>query len=166
MDRNQALHGAAKLLEEFESLDSAAPGLLKHLGFAFDCGWAALWEADLTTGSLRIVGTWQDPSIRSDEFKDFTNHWNPGYGEGIVGKAWRTLQPQFSRNLVQDMSLPRSLLAKNAGLESGVWVPIQSRRGAFVLECMLRSQPDQELIPALQRLAILIAEFVDRTGKR
>jgi hypothetical protein len=166
MDLNQALEGAAKLLENFESLESASSGLLGHLGPALDSGWVALWETDLIVDSLRIVAAWQDPSLRSDEFKDFTTQWKPGYGEGIVGKAWRTLQPQLSLNLVQDMSLPRSLFAKSAGLESGVWIPIQSRRKAFVLECMLRSRPDQALMPALQRLAILIAEFVDRNGKR
>jgi hypothetical protein len=161
----QTLDQIIRLLQRSEDLDAAAPELLKHLGPALDCGWAALWETVHISDSLRILASWQDPSVQSREFKDFTIQWHPDYGEGMVGKAWRTLQLQVSLNLIQEMSLPRSLYARSAGLVSGVWVPIQSPRRGFVLECLLKSTPRESLVQTLQNLAAEIADSVERKRK-
>src|SRR5262245_17428269 len=161
MNLDQILDRALRLLRNFESLEDAGPSLLKFIGPALDCGSAALGNGGVASDTLAAIATWHPTSAPSARLKEFTTRWQPAYGEGMVGKTWRTLQLQFSLNVVQDMILPRSLYAKEAGIVSGIWVPVQAHRGGFVLECLLRSAPDPTLTAILQKLADGMAELVD-----
>lgn len=151
----------ASLLGRVKDLEATADSLVEQLGPAVDCGWLALWKAQSDTETLRVFSTWQSLSIRAGDFEKFTRRWQPSFGEGMVGEAWRSSRPQSTSNIVQDMVLPRSLYAKGAGLVEGLWIPIRIRKSGFVLECLWSAAPGQALPKRMEQLARGMIAFLD-----
>jgi hypothetical protein len=48
--------------------------------------------------------------------------------EGNAGLVWRTGKPICADNLTLQMCLPRSLDAKAAGLQGGIWIPVRRKK--------------------------------------
>lgn len=143
-------------------MEAAASALVEHLGRALRCGWVSFWKSQSASATLRVLSTWHSPSTQTAELEDFTGRWQPSAGEGKVGEAWRSLRPQYSGNVIQDMALPRSLLATRAGLFNGLWMPIPAGKAVFVLEFLWSSKSGTGLPALLGTLPEEIAAFVER----
>ncbi|MGE0632679.1 MAG: GAF domain-containing protein, partial [Pseudobdellovibrionaceae bacterium] len=52
-------------------------------------------------------------------------------GEGMPGIVWRMKRAEWSRDIIKDMMLPRSLRAHNLGLDAGMWIPVIDKNNIF-----------------------------------
>jgi hypothetical protein len=152
----------ASLLGQVKNLEAVAKTFVEQIGPAVQGGWLALWKAQPESDTLLVLSTWQSPSTQAGDLEDFSLHWKPTLGEGMVGEASRTSQPQSSGNVIQDMILPRSLYAKGAGLVNGLWIPTSVGRAGFVLECLWDSKPNSGITAMVAKLAKEIAVLVER----
>jgi hypothetical protein len=84
----------------------------------------------------------------------------------MVGKAWRYFEPQSTGKIIQDMVLPRSLYARKADLDSGLWIPIRASKAGYVFECLWNSSPDTSPAVMVEQLAKVIVALLERKSSR
>jgi len=65
------------------------------------------------------------------------------FREGTAGHVWRTRKPVRTTDIVHDMCLPRSLDAKEASLQGGVWFALKADDAAYGVKELL----GRELLP-------------------
>ena len=51
--------------------------------------------------------------------------------EGIAGHVCRGKKPVWTLDLMNDMCLPRSLLAQRGGLQGGLWFAIKTKQAVY-----------------------------------
>lgn len=101
--------------------------LVKGLGGV----WGAYWYVDEASELLRFSQSWHTPEFNPATLDEHIQKRTFTSGEGMPGTVWRTRKAEWSRDIVKDMMLPRSLKALNAGLEAGMWIPIVNINGIF-----------------------------------
>lgn len=100
-------------------------GMIQSLCGWFHCEWGTLWHVREDRQVLLPIAAWRDPLLPADRLWEDTRHKTLAPDEGNAGIVWRTGQPKCASNLVLDMCLPRSLDARDAGLVSGIWIPVR-----------------------------------------
>lgn len=98
--------------------------LLAKFAQAMGGTWCAYWLVDEASTLLRFSQDWCSAEFNRAVLDDQIQKRTFSPGEGMPGTVWRTKKAAWSRDIVKDMMLPRSLRALDAGLETGVWIPI------------------------------------------
>jgi hypothetical protein len=151
------------MLRSSKAVSSAAPALVETLARWFDCSWGSYWKADFHSAALRVVGTWMaDPKLLTPMFRDAENRVLT-LGEGMPGNVWRLGRPVYSGDLVRDMCLPRSLIARAANLSAGIWFPVRRERDIYAIIELLGQDlwaDDQQILNQLGILGNSIAEML------
>jgi hypothetical protein len=132
MTRSPQFVRLCKLLKEKSrastDFNSVAFLMTQELCEWFHCEWGTFWQVDPRGTVLNPVASWREPSLRADKLLADTERKRLQIDEGNAGIVWRTGKPKCADNLVMEMCLPRSLDAKAAGLQGGIWIPVRGKK--------------------------------------
>jgi serine phosphatase RsbU (regulator of sigma subunit) len=158
-------HAVARILAGSADLADAAAKILQAI--ADGLGWdaAAFWVPDRVHGGLRCIEFWHTPRLEVTGFEEASRQITLPSGIGIPGRVWATEQPIWIEDVAADADLPRSWIARDAGLHGSCAFPV--RNGAEflgVLEFFSREiwHPDEELLRAMSSIGSHISQFIGR----
>src|SRR5262245_53972190 len=104
------LYETARALTESETLEEAAPRMLKAVCEALGWGFGAIWAVDRAgTGKvLRPVGTWHALSLPLARFTAATQQTTFASGIGLPGRVWSSGEPAWIPDVTRDVNFPRA----------------------------------------------------------
>ncbi|HEV7517643.1 MAG TPA: PAS domain-containing protein [Thermoanaerobaculia bacterium] len=161
--RLSAEHAVTRLLNEAQSLDDAAPGILEALCDTLGGRAGALWQLAPGAERLRCAAVWSCPGAELDAFKAATASLTCGRGQGLPGRVWAERTAAVIEELAQDPDFERRTVAAPAGLASGFGFPIAVGSELFgVVEFFTdRSfSPDEPLLLMMTAIGHDIAQFI------
>lgn len=135
--------------------------LLAGIARAFSCQWATFWEVSSTDGLLCPAKLWNEDGVSARQLEQDTSSRKLTMSEGTAGHVWRTQRPVWTADIVKDMCLPRSLHAKSAGLEGGVWFALKTDDGVYGVIELLGRDP----LPATEEALIVVEQFGISLGR-
>ncbi|MBW7858920.1 MAG: PAS domain S-box protein [Leptonema sp. (in: Bacteria)] len=132
--------------------------LLKEICNSTGWSYAEAWAIDPVTERLVSYPSWycgqNEASVQ--DFRNQSLRYRFKKGEGMIGKAWQTGQPQWIANLSGHILFKRSALVEKLGYQSAVAIPITSgEETPMVLSFLLKSNQDanQELVNLISMVA-------------
>lgn len=139
--------------------------VLPRLATAVGCTWATYWQVSLQPCALLPEVTWKrDPQLGSD-LERHTLGRRLSMSEGTAGHVWRSRKPIWTRDLVNDMCLPRSLEAKANGMQGGIWFAVKSDTVVYGVVEMLGPDvipSNDSLLLTIERLGMVLGAWVAR----
>jgi hypothetical protein len=142
--------------------------VLGQLAEGLNCLWATYWQVDTLQMRLIPAALWQHPSVAAEPLVRDTKNMQLTLSQGTAGHVWRSQKPVCTTNLIQDMCLPRSIGARSAGLQGGIWFAVKTDRAVYgVLEFLgpaFESSP--EALTALEQFGFRLGGAVEETDDR
>jgi hypothetical protein len=157
----QLMESLSQILGSVPDIDTANTTVLATLARSFECQWAAYWKVDAGDRMLHAVETWCDDSTALQRLLRDTETRALSLSEGTPGHVWYSGRPVCTNDLIRDMSLPRSLLAKEAGCVSGIWFPIRANQRTYGVIELLGKHPWPNNQQFLDHVATL-GDFIGR----
>ncbi len=153
---------AVEVILSPQSIESIESQVLQILAEALGCEWGTYWKVD--ADRLLPTAHWSAPGVEARELDIDTSHRTLSMSEGTAGHVWRGRKPVWTRNLTEDMCLPRSLEAQSAGLQGGIWFAIKTDQAVYgVVELLGRNLPhaSEELLVGIENLGIRIGYAIE-----
>lgn len=121
--RRDSQYRVAELLASAASLDACALDLLRTFADAFDSAFAAVWIVDGDV--LRCLATHHTDALADDRFGALSRAMTFVPGVGVPGRIWRTVEPHWIENVLDDPNFPRAETARELGLHAAFGFPVQ-----------------------------------------
>ena len=167
--RRAAQHAVTRVLAEADSLDDAAPNILRTIGENLEWDWGALWsfdrEREQAGAPLRCACLWHVPDIETAEFATVSRERTYVPGEGRIGQVWRSAKPIWMVDATTEPEFLRAPAAAKVGLHGAVMFPILLDAKALgVVEFFSRPprEPDAEQLATLSAIGSQIGQFITR----
>lgn len=158
-------HAVSVALAEATDLDEGVRRVMEALGEGMGWNLALFWMVDAETGVLRCRQVWQTPGLRAEGFVAYSHRWTPRCGEGLLGEAWASGEPQWVADLTQTHRFRRMALAPDSGIRAGFWIPLLLGREVYgMIECFRTEvwKPDSALLRSIASLGGQIGQFIKR----
>lgn len=110
----QALQGAS-------SADEAARLALDTVRASFGWAYGSYWKVDDSDRKLKFV---LESGDAGEEFRRVTLTASFAEGVGLSGRAWRSRDLYFTRDIGEMTDCCRAPVARRIGVKSGVWFPL------------------------------------------
>lgn len=162
--RLRVQYSVAQVLSEARSLEVAGPKLLESIGTGLGWQVGSLWELS-GSSVLRCQVVWCKPGTDAQGFEQATQELLLRRGYGLPGSAWERAEPVWLPDLSEEANFPRAVVAREAGLRSGVAFPVVAGGQVVgVLEFFDSDErrPDRELIDLMTALGGQVGDFVER----
>src|SRR5580765_5658625 len=162
---DQVLYATARALAESDTLEDAAPRMLKAICDALDWQHGAIWVVDRAQNVLRCVGAWHPPGLAVEDFATATKQALFPPGTGLPGRVWSTREAAWIPDVTLDPNFPRGAAADRAGLHAAFAIPIlQGSDVLGVMEFFNRDilQPTSSLLAMMTTVCSQIALNVQR----
>jgi PAS domain S-box-containing protein len=159
------LYETARALAESDTLEDAAPRMLKAVCDALGWEYGAIWEVDRARNVLRCIGTWQPPGLPLEAFTTATRQATFAPAVGLPGRVWSGREPAWIPDVTRDANFPRAPFAEHAGLHSAFGLPIlQGSTVLGVMEFFSRDilEPTSDLLAMMMTICSQIALYVQR----
>ena len=163
--RVAAQHAATRVLAEAGTLAEAAPRILAAICDCLGWEWGALWVVDGDADVLRCVDAWHPARVPFPEFEAASRARTFVSGIGLPGRVWRSAQPVWIPDVVEDTNFPRAPIAVREGLHGALGFPILLGGAVLgVLEFFSREirEPDVDLHGMLLSVGSQIGQFMER----
>jgi PAS domain S-box-containing protein len=158
-------HRATQILAEAETLEEAAPQLLKVVCECLDWDLGALWQTDRQEGVLRCVGFWRRASVEVPRFETATRETAVRPGYGFAGHVWLSREPAYFSDFGRDTHFPRAPIALAEGLRAASSFPILLGGEVLgVIEFFSREMrpPDTDLLNMMSAIDSQLGQFIER----
>jgi PAS domain S-box-containing protein len=154
-----------QILAEAESLEAAAPGLLRAIcdGLEWDVG--ALWRFDEHSELLHSIDVWHPPTVQVPEFEAMTRGRTFTRGIGLPGRVWELCKPTWIPDVTIDANFPRAAIASKEGLHGAFAFPILlGPQFLGVAEFFSREirEPDADLLEMIATVGFQVGQFIER----
>jgi PAS domain S-box-containing protein len=163
--QHRVLAETASALAESDTLEEAAPRMLKAVCQALDWQFGALWEVDRLKNVLRCVGTWHQPEPKLEEFSMATRKATFEPGIGLPGRVWSRPVSAWIPDVTRDANFPRAPFAERAGLHAAFGLPIlQGSNVVGVMEFFSDDifEPTPDLMTLMTVVCSQIGLYVER----
>ena len=161
----QVLFATARALAESDTLEDAAPRMLKAICEAVGWQYGAIWEVDRGRNVVRCISEWHSPGIAFDEFGTATRESLFPPGVGLPGRVWSSAKPAWIPDVTLDSNFPRAAAAERSGLHAAFALPIvQGTHVLGVMEFFNRDilEPTSSLLAMMATVSSQIAIYVQR----
>jgi two-component system, sensor histidine kinase and response regulator len=161
----QVLYATARALAESDTLEQAAPPMLKAICEALDWQYGAIWEVDRGRNVVRSVAAWHPATMPFEDFARASKETGFPPGIGLPGRVWSSGMPLWIPDVALDPNFPRAAVAERAGLHAAFALPIvQASNVLGVMEFFSRDilQPTSNLVAAMTTVCSQIALYVQR----
>ncbi|MBB2948424.1 PAS domain S-box-containing protein [Actinoplanes lutulentus] len=144
-----------------ESVEQAISQVVAAVADGLGWPYIEYWQLDDDeTHLVRLAVAARDREVTAP-MEEITEY---AHGEGIVGQVWATASARWVRDL-PTIDSPRAAAAERASLNTAVAVPV--RNGTDVVGVLTaferrRTEPDPELMAALDTVAAHIGQYVHR----
>ena len=158
-------HLVSRIIVEAQGAGETISTVLSEVAIALRWSFAAYWEVDKATNSLKPAETWRAPGRNLDRFEKATRETVLPYGTGIPGRAWVEGTPTWEADVAGNGKYPRSQVAARDGLHSAFAFPIRTREKFFgVMEFFGEDvlPPDQALLNAAEGVGYQLGEYLER----
>jgi len=160
-----AQHRATQILAEADTIEEAAPELIKALCecLAWDLG--ALWHTDRQASVLRCVGFWRRASVEAPQFETATRGQTFRAGYAFPGSVYLSREPAYFSDFGRDTDFPRAPIAMAEGLHAASAFPILLGGEVLgVIEFFSREMrpPDPDLLNMMSAIDSQIGQFIER----
>jgi GAF domain-containing protein len=129
----------------------------------FDWAYGSHWQVDPAAGVLRFA---QESGDAGQEFREVTMRASFAEGVGLSGRAWRSRDLVFVRDLGEMRDCVRAPAAQRAGVRSGICFPLQDGEGRvtgtmdfFTTETL---DPSPARLAALRAIGLLVSQAISR----
>ncbi|MEU4694018.1 PAS domain S-box protein [Actinoplanes sp. NPDC023714] len=154
-------YSVAGALAASQSVEQATDQVVEALAEGLGWPYIEYWHLDDDeTRMVRLAVAARDRAVTApmEEMSEF------GRGHGVVGQVWESASARWIRELPA-ADMPRSAAAEASRLNTAVAVPV--RNGTDVVGVLAaferrRTEPDQELMAALDTVATHIGQYVHR----
>jgi GAF domain-containing protein len=147
----EAVTEIVRAMEKATNPEDAVGAALKLVRDRFHWAYASYWQLDPATQTLRFA---QECGDAGEDFRNVTRTASFAEGVGLSGRAWRSRDLVFVRNIADVTDCVRAPAATRAGVKSGVCFPLIE--GGKVVGTM-DFFAVEELEPSEGRLAVLRA---------
>lgn len=164
--RQAVEHAITQLLSESNSLEAAAPDILRTVCVNLDWSVGAMWKLDQEGQVLRCIEVWSCRDADSAEFIERTRRSGFALGIGLPGRVWQSRKVEWIADITRDSNFPRVPYAATAGLRAGFAFPITSHDQVYgVMEFFAKvpREPDRKLLDMVENLAGQLSQFLART---
>ncbi len=166
VERQQAIQFAVtRILTEAESLESAAPALLRVIGEGLPASFAAAWQMSPRSDALQCFAVWNAPGHEARVFEEETRRRLLAPGVGLPGRVWGTGRQAGIPDLTRETDFLRASAAAADGLRMACAFPVL-RRGRSVAVFEFFSPEAQEaregVLSSLEDMGQRIGQFVER----
>ncbi len=153
------------ILAEADSLNDAAPRLLRAIcdGLEWDLG--ALWRLDERAELLRSIDVWHPPAVQVPQFEAMTRGRAFTKGIGLPGRVWEIGKPTWIPDVTTDANFPRADIACTEGLHGAFAFPIMlGQQFLGVVEFFSRQirEPDADLLEMIATVGGQVGQFIER----
>ncbi len=154
-----------RILAESPQLEDAVPEILEAI--CESLGWvkSGLWWVDPQANVLRCRNVWHAADTPLEEFVALSRKSTFAPGVGLPGRVWKSGQPTWIPDIVQDANFPRATVAAREGLHGAFAFPIVVGPDVLGVIEVLSSeiqQPDKDLLPMLASIGSQIGQFLMR----
>ena len=157
-------HAVDIILADATSLEGAIGPLLKAVCGALGYDVGEFWVLDATSG--RLVKTVEYiPTSAGTRFSESTQAITFGVGQGLPGRIWEERKPIWLADIVKDDRFVRASEASEAGLKSGLGLPVVADSELFGVMTFLTHDDlgsDEALRQVLTTLAHQVGYFASR----
>jgi PAS domain S-box-containing protein len=163
--RRLAVHLVNRVLAENPEAHEAPGRLLEVLCRTVEWDLGEMWQPNLRGTELIRTETWHDGAAPMARFVEASRSYTFAPGEGLPGRAWTTVAPQWTPALGPDTHLPRRALGVEAGLRAGLAFPIAAGDEVLAVMCFLSSeigQKDDDLLRMVTNVGNQIGQFMER----
>ncbi|MXG91761.1 GAF domain-containing protein [Nocardioides flavescens] len=149
-------------LTQAQDREQAVGAALDTIRREFGWAYGSYWALDEEAGVLRFA---QESGTAGPEFREVTLQASFAEGVGLSGRAWRSRDLYFVRDLAEMTDCVRAPAARRAGVRSGVCLPIfvagrvVGTMDFFALETLTLSDGRRD---ALRNTAALVSSAFDR----
>lgn len=158
-------HAVAAALAASQDLDEGIAHALEAIGRGM--GWCAghLWLINQEDGTLWSHAAWSEATRALEKFVAAGRARTFARGEGLPGQAWAAREVVWLQDLARAANFPRRDDAANAGLRTGVAVPLTAHavdHGVLEFFGTKEATPDAATLNALDALGRQLAQFLLR----
>ena len=154
-----------RVLAGANSLNEAAPVILRIMGE--NQGWhvGELWQVDDSRQFLRCVDIWRADEFSNAEYLERRKSLHIAPDADLAGRVWQRHLPLWIPDLAEEPTLPLAILARDTGLHGAFAIPL--RNGPEVIGVMsffsseVRQANDDHL-SMLSALGGQIGQFMER----
>ncbi|MGH7230416.1 MAG: response regulator [Nitrospiraceae bacterium] len=158
-------YNAARILAESGTLAEGIPNLIEAVCETLGWDLGALWLVDQQAQVLSCTEIWHRTSLHAEGLKKASLRTTLAPGVGIPGRVWKSSEPAWIADVVQDSNFSRAQAAVKAGLHGALAFPILlAGRVLGVLEFFSRAvrPPDEDLLKTVATLGNQIGQFMER----
>ena len=161
-ENTQAVIEVVEAVGTARTADDVANAALETVRKAFGWAYGSYWLIDSKEKALRFN---LESGTVNPEFQRVTQDARFKEGEGLSGRAWRTKDLFFVKDLGDMKDCCRAPVAQKAGVKSGVCFPILLNGAVtgtmdfFALETL---EPSQDRLDALRSIGRLVSGAMDR----
>ncbi len=163
-ERLVSQYAVTRVLAEAETLEEAAPGILKAICEGFNWLFGTIWLVDPLQNQLRCAGTWSAGETL-EEFESVTRGLTFAGGEGVPGVIWKEEKYFWFPDFPSNSSFPRAELVEQLGLRATVAFPIRGSKevkGVMDFFAHEMKKPDEDLVRMMYALGSQIGQFIER----
>jgi len=163
--RLTAQYQVGNILAEFETLNEAAPMLLRVICESLGWELGQFWIRDPESSVLNWLASWSVSAQGRTEFEEASRNRTFVLGAGLPGRIWASGQPDWISDLETDPNFPRASFATASGLRSAFGFPIVLGDEVFgVIEVFSheREAPDERLLDMMTGIGNQIGQFIER----
>jgi PAS domain S-box-containing protein len=163
--RAEVQYAVSGVLSRASSIDEALDALLPAIAAAMRWDCACVWFVERDRQRIECVRGW---SLQEPPFSNFVGaslgmHFESG--EGLPGRVWRSGEPVWLRDVLQEENFARKSIAAASGLHGGLAFPVRNASGVVaVVECFTREdeEVDEGLLKLTEALGHQIGQFLQR----
>jgi len=155
----------SQALGSAETLADVASQIISTTCRSMDWDFGALWLLDARTDALACANSWMQSGLEASGFAERTASMTFRSGEGLPGRVLEQGAPIWIPDVTKDTSFPRGPSAAEAGLVTGVALPVLAGGDvAGVIELFSRRKLplDREVMNTLSSVASQLGQFVER----
>src|SRR5262249_26039216 len=158
-------YAVSRILSEAASVADAAPRLLQAICESLDWEIGEIWQVDREAGHLTYLEIWSQPAKRLAEFASASRQFTFQPDVGLPGRVWKSHQPTWIPDVVNDINFARASLAQRAGLHSGFGFPAllaDETVGVMVFFSREVRKPDEDLLRMMASIGSQVGQFIER----
>ncbi len=158
-------YAVTNLLASAESLEMAAPEILKAIceGLGWELG--AIWVVEDSGETMQCLDVWHLPHLEFPDFVSATRQIKFRRGAGLPGRVWASSQSAWIPDVPNDANFPRAPLAEAEGLHAAFCFPIRTgERVLGAVEFFSREirKLEGELVEMFDSIGSQIGQFIER----
>jgi methyl-accepting chemotaxis protein len=158
----RAVQQAMTALSNARTPDDAARAAIEAVRTGFGWAYGSYWKLDPDTSTLRFQVEVGDAG---EEFRRVSRNASFAEGVGLSGRAWRSRDLVFVKDLAEITDCARAPVAQRAGVKSGVCFPVQvngkvvGTMDFFATEVL---DPSRNRLDTLKMIGQLVSQTLER----